>query len=1023
VRYAFGEFELDPGSFELRNGGQVVPLQPKVFELICYLLERRDRVVGRRELLEALWPDVHVSESALAWCVSQARKALRQDRAADVPIETLHRRGYRFRSPVRVLESASLPPPPRAPKADALPPEAAGDPFVGRERSMAVLRAALEGALAGHGEGVLLIGDPGIGKTRCAMELAAEAGARGVGVWLGRCPEAAGAPSFWPWIQILRQCEGEEPDSEHGRSAAELLAEIVPQGGEPAERAAAESGEAFWLLDRVVGVLRASAEARPRLLVLDDLQWADALSLRALDLLVEGVAERALLVLATLRDAPELPDASCRAALGRLGRRMKAVALGGLERVAIEQYMTRVTGQGPTPRLVDAVQHRTAGNALFLVETVRQIADRGSPAPDDGSDLEAPRVVRDLVHARLDRLPPGARPALRAASILGESFEVTVVAAMLSVSVHDVAQTLDSAVRDRMLVRTGGIGRYSFVHDLVRDAIQSELAESEKRDLHRLAGETLEARALGEERLTQLAFHFHRALPGATPQKAVDYSARAARAAARTFAHDEARAHWVRALEALDFDPAPDPETRCKLLIGLALVETKLGRQDDCHRHLEQAVRLAKHHGLAGQLVAAGRALQTLFVWPARPVDPLARDALEGALALLPEGEATLRASVLSRLAGMPPYSLSVARSRELSDRALSLARPLGGRSLLEALWSRVFSLSGPDDIDELLRVTGEMLGIDEALGTSWWSGEARYVQFSAHLLRGDVPAAERALEAFGSVAQTLKLPVAVWTYRRLTAQMLFVRGEFREAERRWIELGERAEKSGSPYGRALYPTHKYILERETGEAPATADPRWEIARGWAKRNPRLRALFALHMLEAGRLEEGREAYEDLASAGFASLPRDLSYLATLSTLAVVAVRLGDLPRAEELYERMAPYPLHNTPDSLTFTMGSVSFYLGLLARRLARGPAASAHFELALKRNQEMGLRPWVARTELGLAELLSAKDRDSQRAVELVDAAVTLAEELGMLGVAADARTLRVALGGGSGSQPGSR
>jgi DNA-binding winged helix-turn-helix (wHTH) protein len=102
VSYTFGEFELDPASYELRRRGKTLDLQPKVLERLAYLIEHRDRVVAKTELLAALWPDVHVGESSLAWCVSQARKALGQKRGDRGPIETVHRRGYRLgAAPVR----------------------------------------------------------------------------------------------------------------------------------------------------------------------------------------------------------------------------------------------------------------------------------------------------------------------------------------------------------------------------------------------------------------------------------------------------------------------------------------------------------------------------------------------------------------------------------------------------------------------------------------------------------------------------------------------------------------------------------------------------------------------------------------------------------------------------------------------------------------------------------------------------------------------------------------------------------
>jgi DNA-binding winged helix-turn-helix (wHTH) protein len=1015
VRYVFGEFELDPGSFELLNGGRVVPLQPKVFDLVWYLLQRRDRLVGRRELLDALWPDVHVAESALTWCTSQARRALGQGRADEAPIETQRGRGYRFVAEVREIAGGTRPPPP--PRASQPSPSLAAPAvghFVGRARSMAQLRDALQHARDGHGASVMLLGEAGIGKTRCAMELAAEARAAGVSVLLGRCQEMGGAPPLWPWIQLLRQCAREAPDPDGRQRAGELLSELVPERPDVTEGAfVGHRTDAFWLLDRAMNVILAPAEG-PRLVIIEDLHWADDLSLRGLELLADAVADRSTMVLATLRNGPESDSHSKSGSLRRLGRRMKAIALGGLDRDAIEEYIASVTGRSPSAALLDAVHRRTAGNALFVVETVHQLADKADAAALERGDFETPQVVRDVVLARLEGLGPAALAALRAASALGEEFEVSVLAAMLGEPVGVVSRTLDDAVRDRMIVRAGGIGRYRFTHALMREAIQCGVPETTFRGLHRLAGEALEARAIGDERVVQLAFHFYVALPTGTHDKAIHYCVSAARATARASAYEESRTYWAHALEALDFAPAPDPQTRCKLLIGLALVEATIARTGDAHEHLQQAIRLAKHHAMAQDLVAAGRALHQLSVWVSRPVDPLAREALEAGLALLPESEAALRASALSRLVWMPPYSLSVERSRQTSERALAIAGPLGGRCLVEALWSQTASLSGPDDVEELLRVTSKMIALDESLGATWWTGEGRAIQFAAHLLRGDMQSAERTVEAFGQIARSCKLPFALWTHGRLRAQLAAARGDFENAEKNWRALAAVSEKAGSPFAAAFYMTHLFFLQRERDDHTTLESESFEIIFRWKGHDPKLQAAFALHLLEAGRRDEARERFDGLALSGFGSLNRDASYLGTLVALAGLAIGLEERLHAEDLYELLRPYPTHATPDSLAFTAGSVSHHLGQLAHFLRHSEVAAEHFEVALTHNDAMGLRPWAARTRLAYATLLAESTRTHRRALELGREAARLAADLHMVKVTERARALCAELSG---------
>jgi predicted ATPase len=163
-------------------------------------------------------------------------------------------------------------------------------PFVGREAELAALTADLEAALAGRGGMVLLAGEPGIGKTRLAEELAAQASARGVLVLWGRCWEGEGAPAFWPWVQVVRAyVQTSDPAAlrqDMGAGAADI-AQIVPTVGEclpdlPAPPPTEPEAARFRLFDSLAGFLRAAAARRPLLLVLDDLHWADAPSLALL---------------------------------------------------------------------------------------------------------------------------------------------------------------------------------------------------------------------------------------------------------------------------------------------------------------------------------------------------------------------------------------------------------------------------------------------------------------------------------------------------------------------------------------------------------------------------------------------------------------------------------------------------------------------------------------------------------------------------------------------------------------------
>jgi DNA-binding winged helix-turn-helix (wHTH) protein len=275
VIYAFAEFELDVALFQLRRRGEVVKLAPKAFDLLHYLLQHRDRVVAKGELLDELWRGEHVTEAVLPTTVAAIRKALQSGRSRPEAIQTVHGRGYRFVAPVDAREA-----PGEAPVETGL--------FVGRDAVMLALRAELDEVLAGRGRVTMLVGEPGIGKTRTAEELAHEARRRGARVAEARCHEGEGVPAFWPWVQILRALVKELPGTRLREQLGAGAADIAPLLPELRQRlpglpdaVTLDSEQArFRLFDSIALFLLNASRTRPLLLLLDDLHWADEPSLR-----------------------------------------------------------------------------------------------------------------------------------------------------------------------------------------------------------------------------------------------------------------------------------------------------------------------------------------------------------------------------------------------------------------------------------------------------------------------------------------------------------------------------------------------------------------------------------------------------------------------------------------------------------------------------------------------------------------------------------------------------------------------
>jgi DNA-binding winged helix-turn-helix (wHTH) protein len=199
---AFQDFELDELRFELRRGGELVHVQPKVLRLLFYLARHRQRSVSTQELLDALWPGERVTVASIKRAVGGARRALGESAESQVSIRTVRSHGYQF---VRDLTASRHSEP-------VLPPLSAAQPnggFVGRQRVLAELEQRLARARAGVGQLVLVSGEPGIGKSRLLQELRQRAAESGAHAWLARCTHDEGAPALWPFLQLLRAAMSE----------------------------------------------------------------------------------------------------------------------------------------------------------------------------------------------------------------------------------------------------------------------------------------------------------------------------------------------------------------------------------------------------------------------------------------------------------------------------------------------------------------------------------------------------------------------------------------------------------------------------------------------------------------------------------------------------------------------------------------------------------------------------------------------------------------------------------------------
>jgi DNA-binding SARP family transcriptional activator/RecA/RadA recombinase len=466
-------------------------------------------------------------------------------------------------------------------------PPADEDALVGRKPQLALMDAALRAGAAGHGRVMLVAGEPGIGKTGLAEEAARQAAGQGVQVAWGRCYEGEGAPAFWPWVQVMRQVLADATPGELGallgRSGPEVsqllpeLKELVP-GLEPppvVELAAAR----FRLYQAVTGLLRRLAEARPVLVVVDDLHWADMGSLGLLAFLAAELRAARLVVLGTYRDVDVAAGQPLAETLGALARQpvVERIVLGGLGTADVARLVATTVGTRPDERLVRAVHERTEGNPFFVTELLPLLQSEGTLQGDDAMTAARraiPVGVREVLQRRLARLPEQTNAVLLVGAVAGRGFDLDLVEAVAGLDEERALEAVEAAVVAGLVVEDEeAVGRYQFAHGLVRETIYEDISRARRVRLHARVGEAL----LGlhgrddPEHVLELARHWWAAVSVTGAEAALPFVLAAADHAMAKLAFEQAEQQLHRALEVLESMPPSALRTRRELGVQMRL--------------------------------------------------------------------------------------------------------------------------------------------------------------------------------------------------------------------------------------------------------------------------------------------------------------------------------------------------------------------------------------------------------------------------------------------------------------------
>jgi len=636
----FQTFRLDPANHCLWRGEHRVPLTPKAFDVLRYLVEHPGRLVTQDELLEALWPETYVNPELIKKYILGIRKVLGDQHDNPVFIETLPKRGYQFIAPVTDHVSQTAHDPSHGPTST----------MVGRAGPLGELQAAFKKALSGHRQIIFVAGEPGIGKTTLVDSFHQHASRQGnVRTGRGQCVEGFGGKEpYYPMLDAL----GQLARTAYGETIVHVLAKRAPTWliqfpslirteqrealqreilGATRERMVREICEALESL---------SFEA-PMLLVFEDLHWVDPSTLDLISALARRRDEARLMLVCTYRPVDVILSNSSLKALKQdlqVHNLCSEIALERLPEPAVAEYLaTEFPKASLPPGLTNLIYRHSEGNPLFMVAIVQDMMKKGLLVHEEGEwrlstalesiDPGVPQSLQQMLEVQFERLTPAEQQTLEAGSVVGEHFSAWVIATAVEEKPDRIEDLCDHLAARQQIIKALGVqessdglfsAHYEFRHALYRQAIYRGIASGKLARLHCAIAQRLSAvsGAVRQHLASEIAFHFEN---GREYEQASRYLLMAAENAAARFAYRDCIQVLQHALKLI-----PKVETRLGAQLGSQILEFTgdahyaLGAMADSAGAYESA---ASRAGSAGLEMAQVSALSCM-VRPFGLIDP-----------------------------------------------------------------------------------------------------------------------------------------------------------------------------------------------------------------------------------------------------------------------------------------------------------------------------------------------------------------------------------------------------------------
>ena len=442
--------------------------------------------------------------------------------------------------------------------------------IVGRQRELTLLRNQYEAARSGYARVALLVGEPGIGKTRLLDEFAVRAIENGAIVLRGGASEAEGMPPYLPFIEALGQYIRITPLNKLPKQIAvipQILTSILPELSArldevPVAYSLLPEQTRLRLYEAVGMFLEAISISQVLVLTLDDLHWADTSSLDLLCYIAQHHSKAKLFIVGTYREGEVDGNPALKRAITELARQriLTNVAVDPLSAGESEALAVSYLGSSVSPTLSQLLYSQSEGNPFFAEELLQGWIEKGVLVQKDNQwaavaplEQSLPASIVGALRQRFAQLPSNVIDHLRIAAVIGQTFDLALLALVEGQEAEAIEELLLEAERAR-LVRADQAGTFKFSHGKIRQCLYTEVSTSRRQRLHEAIGRTLEVRyekgnVKSTFQLAELAFHFTHS---GDRVRGVTYSQLAAEQAMRSSASEEAMTHYQTALKLLD---------------------------------------------------------------------------------------------------------------------------------------------------------------------------------------------------------------------------------------------------------------------------------------------------------------------------------------------------------------------------------------------------------------------------------------------------------------------------------------